>query len=250
MKFVTFLGSILILTGCISTTSGPPKPTPDKEDAAELNYQLGARYYNNGKYDLARDRLMLSLEFDDRRPETWSTLALAYEALDNPRLAREAYEQAVRVDSRSFESQNSYAVFLCRQGDFVEASRYFDRASSAPKNDNAEITLTNAGVCMVQKPDFVRAEAYFRRALEAKPNHPEALLQLALLKRETRDFLAARAFVQRFLSSNIPSPGVLFLGYQIESELGDTRAMEDYAERLIREFPSSAEARRVLGATS
>jgi type IV pilus assembly protein PilF len=250
MKFVTLLGSILILAGCVSTTSGPPKPSPDKKDAAELNYQLGARYYSNGKYDLARDRLKLSLEFDDKRAATWSTLALAYEALDNPRLAKEAYEEAVRVDPRSFESQNTYAVFLCRQGDYREAARYFDRAASAEKNDNAEITLTNAGVCMAQKPDLFAAEAFFRRALEEKENHPEALLQLALLKRDTQDFLAARAFIQRFLSRNIPSPGVLFLGYEIESELGDSRAMEDYADRLIREFPSSAEARRVLDATS
>ena len=248
MKRITVIIASLFLAACVSTTSGPPKPEADPEDAAEFNYQLGARYYRNGKFDLARDRLKLSLDFDDRRAITWYTLALTYEALENPRLARDAYEQAVRVDPGNFDAQNAYAVFLCRQSDFSGAARYFDRAARAPENDTSWVTLTNAGVCMVQKPDFAKAEEYFRSALELRPNYGEALLQLAVLKHQRGDFLAARAFVQRYLSRNPSSAGVLFLAFQIESELGDRGARRDYGDRLIREFPASPEARRVLEA--
>ncbi|MEM6512559.1 MAG: type IV pilus biogenesis/stability protein PilW [Pseudomonadota bacterium] len=246
MNKIAFLLMLGVLTGCVSTTSGPPKPTPDKEDAAEFNYQLGARYYRNGSYDLARDRLKQSLEFDDRRAITWYTLALTYEQLENPRLARESYEQAVRVDPGNYDAQNAYAVFNCRQGDFDYAARYFDRASRNEKNDRAWVTLTNAGVCMVQKPDVARAESYFRSALELRPTYGEALLQLAVLKHQNADYLGARAFMERFLSQNAPSAGVLFLAVQIEAELGDNTARRQYETRLIREFPESAEARRVL----
>ncbi len=249
MRTISLLAVVLLSAGCVSTTSGPPKPTPDKEDAAEFNYQLGARYYRNGKFDLARDRLQLSLEYDDKRAITWSTLALTYEALENPRLAKDAYEQAIRVAPRNYDAQNAYAVFLCRQGDYRAAGRHFERAADAENNDSAEITLTNAGVCMTQKPDFAQAEAYFRKALEEKQNHPEALLQLALLKKETKDYMSARAFLERFLSRNIPSPAILFLAFEIESQLGNRNGMDDYADRLIREFPASPEARRILEAT-
>lgn len=249
MRILSLFAVLLIVSACVSTTSGPPKPTPDKEDAAEFNYQLGARYYRNGKYGLARDRLKLSLEYDDKRATTWTTLALTYEALENPRLAKEAYQEAIRVAPKNYDAQNVYAIFLCRQGEYKEASRHFDRAADANDNDTAEITLTNAGVCMMQKPDLAKAEAYFRRALDEKPNHPEALLQLALLKKDTNDFLGARAFLERFLSRNIPSPAILFLAYQIEEKLDNRTGMDDYADRLIREFPTSAEARRVLEAS-
>ncbi len=246
MNKLTMVLMLVLLSGCVSTTSGPPKPTPDKEDAAEFNYQLGARYYRNGSFELARDRLKQSLDFDDRRAITWYTLALTYEALENPRLARDAYEQAVRVDPNNYDAQNAYAVFNCRQGDFDYAARFFDRASKNERNDRSWVTLTNAGVCMVQKPDVVKAEQYFRSALDVRPTYGEALLQLAILKHRNADFLGARAFMERFLSRNVPSAGVLFLAVQIETELGDNTARREYANRLIREFPESAEARRVL----
>lgn len=236
----------LLVAGCISTTTGPAKPDANDADAAELNYQLGARYYKNGNYDLARDRLLYSIELDPRRAIAHSTLALAYEQLDNRRLAIESYEKAVRVAPRNFDVLNAYAVFLCRQGEFDEANKYFDRAVRIPEYDNVEISLTNAGVCMTQKPDLARAESYFRRALEHRSKYGEALIQMCLLKHAQGEHLSARAFLQRYLNSNPPSPGVLYLGVAIETELGDDRARREYADRILREYPKSAEARRIL----
>lgn len=249
MKTTSIILCVLfLLAGCVSTTSGPPSPTPDKADAAEYNYQLGARYYRNGKYELARDRLMLSLDYDPRRAVAWSTLALTYEALENLRLAEEAYKEAVKVEPRSYDALNAYAVFLCRQQQFDRGARTFEKAATIPENDTSEISLTNAGVCMVQKPDYSSAERYFRQALEKRSSHAEALLQMCLLKFQTEDFMGARAFLQRYLTRNVSTPSVLYLGVQIEDKLGDARAKNDFEDRLIREFPTSAEARSVLAA--
>src|SRR5210317_1735388 len=97
----------VLMSVCVSTTTGTPAPEPDEADASELNYQLGARYYQNGKYDLARDRLLLALELDPKFAVAYTTLALTYEALDNQRLATEAYENAVRVAPRDFDVHNA-----------------------------------------------------------------------------------------------------------------------------------------------
>jgi len=237
-----------LLAGCISTTTGSvTEHERDDEDAAELNYQLGARYYQQGTYGLAKDRLLLATEIDPKMAVAHTTLALTYEALDNPRLARESYENAVRAAPDDFAVHNTYAVFLCRSKDFAEAQEHFDEAANHPENDNAELTLTNAGVCMGQKPDAVMAEEYFRRALDHKPSYGEALLQLCLLKYSNEDYLSARAFLQRFMSGNIPTAGVLYLASRIEDMLGNDRGRSEYEDRLIREFPASTEARRVLG---
>ena len=141
---------------------------------------------------------------------------------------------------------NTYAVFLCRQQEFAEAEKNFDRAVRIPENDNAEIMLTNAGVCMAQKPDLAKAEQFFRRALERKPSYGEALLQMCVLKHSQGDHLNARAFLQRYLSRNPPSADILYLGVEIEAKLGDDRARTDYENRILREYPTSAEARRIL----
>jgi type IV pilus assembly protein PilF len=239
----------LLATGCVTTTTttGGVLPDADKGDAAELNYQLGARYYRNGNFELARDRLLYSIDLDAKNAVAHYTLALAYEALGNLRLATESYEQAVRISPGDYKVQNAYAVFLCNQGDFDAAGEHFSTAAKIRDNDNAEITLTNAGVCMMQRPDQVRAESFFREALEHRANHGEALIQLCLLKFAQGDYLASRAFLQRYLGSSIPTPGVLYLGVQIEDRIGDERAKTEYSNRLLREFPTSPEARRILG---
>jgi type IV pilus assembly protein PilF len=99
---------------------------------------------------------------------------------------------------------------------------------------------------MTQKPDYEKAEEYFRDALKERSTYPEALIQLAALKFKTEEHLQARAFLQRYLSSNKSSPGVLYLGIQIEEALGDNRAATDYSNQLLREYPESPEARLVL----
>lgn len=236
----------LLLSGCISTTTGTAPMEADEEDAAELNYQLGARYFQNGKYELARDRLLLSIELEPKNGTAHSTLGRTYEALGNVRLATEAYEESVRIEPRNFDVQNAYSVFLCNRREFDKAEKHFDKAASHPENDNAEVTLTNAGVCMLRKPDFAAAESFFRQALDRKQNFGDALLQLCLLKYQEEDYLSSRAFLQRFMATNKTTAGVLYLGAQIEEKLGDQKARTEYVNRLIRDFPTSPEARKVL----
>ena len=237
----------LILSGCVSTTTGTPAPEPDEADAAELNYQLGARYYQNQKYQLARDRLELSIELDPKMAKAYSTLGLTYEALGNLRLATESYERAVKVAPRNFDVQNAYAVFLCRQRDYVGAKKHFAKAAEHPENDNAEQTLTNAGLCMAQKPDVAEAERFFREALERRSTYGEALLQLCLLKYQQQDYMSARAFLQRYMGVNKTSAGVLYLAAEIEGKLGNDQGRTEYLNQLLRDFPDSPEARKALG---
>lgn len=239
---------LFIFSGCVSTTTGSiTEPVRDDENAAEINYQLGARYYQQGSYELARDRLILATQIDPKMAIAYSTLALTYEALENLRLAKDAYRKAVRADSQNIDVQNTYAVFLCRQKEFSEAAKHFDKAIGHPENDSAQISMTNAGLCMLENDDYVAAEAYFRAALDRKNNYGEALIQLCLMKYREEDYLSARAFLQRFMSSNVSSPSVLYLASKIEDMLGNDRGRSEYEDQLIREHPTSPEARKVLG---
>ena len=239
----------LLLSACVSTSTGSiTEPVRDDVSAALLNYQLGARYYQQGSYELALDRLKMATEIDPKMAVAHTTLAMTYEALENPRLAREAYDKAIRVAPKDFSVQNSYAVFLCRQRDFEGAQKYFEKAANHPENDNAEVTLTNAGVCMGQKPDAAVAEKFLRMALDQKSNYAEALLQLCLLKFHNEDYLGARAFLHRYMAVSVTSSGVLYLAAKIEDLLGNDKGRVEFEDRLIREFPTSDEARKVLGA--
>lgn len=247
-----FLRSVLVvsllglLAGCVSTTTGKTIQESNDSDAADVNYQLAIRYFQNGNYELARDRLLHSIKLNPRRGIVWSTLATTYEQLDNLRLAEEAHDKAVNLSPRDFNVQNGYAVFLCRQQRYDDAEAQFARSVKALTNDNPEVMLTNAGVCMMQKPDYAKAEDYFRQALERRPNHGESLLQMSLLEYTTEDYLRARAFLQRYRSTNAVNSGVLYLCVLIEEKLGDERARTECANELLRDFPTSQEAKRLL----
>ena len=251
-KSDSFLRTVLVcsafglLAGCVSTTTGSTAPESNDADAADVNFQLAIRYFQNGKYELARDRLLHSVKLNPRRGIVWSTLATTYEQLDNLRLAEDAHDRAAQLSPRDFNVQNGYAVFLCRQQRYDDAEAQFARSIKALTNDNPEVMLTNAGVCMMQKPDYAKAEEYFRQALERRPNHGEPLLQLSLLEYTTEDYLRARAFLQRYRSSNAVTPGVLYLCVLIEEKLHDERARDECANELLRDFPKSQEAKRLL----
>ena len=189
MKKSEFIAVVIIaglsLTGCISsTTTGSIAPESDADDAAEYNYQLGARYYQSQSYELARDRLERAVDLDPKLAKAYMTLGMTYEALDNNRLATQAYKNAIDAAPRGFNTQNA--------------------------------------------------------------NYGEALLQLCLLKYRQQDYLNARAFLQRFMGSNPMTAGVLLLAADIEEKLGNETGRMEFVNQLLREFPDSPEARRVL----
>lgn len=242
--------ALLLIAGCVSTTTTSRSSEAEGEgDAGQQYYALGARYYRNGNYELAKERLEYALELNPKMANAHYTLALTYEKLGNIRLATEHYNEAVHVAPNSYDARNAYAVFLCRQRRFDEAIKQFDKALKIPDNNNRHVILTNAGACMVGKPDFVKAEQYFRDALQERSTYGEALLQLAALKHKAGEDLQARAFLQRYLAKNKASSATLYLGIQIEKSLGDDRASTDYMNKLLRDFPDSIEAKLALDAS-
>ena len=244
-KLLVVTAIISILCGCVSSTTDVRR-FQQRDDAAEQNYQLGAQYFRNGSYVLALDRLQRALEYDSRMASAHSMLASTHAQLGNTRLATESFNRAVRLAPRDHDIRNAYAVFLCGQRNYDEAQKQFDRAIKGRQNDNPEIMMSNAGVCMAKKPDLALAEQYFRQAIERRPGYGEALIQLAALKHRTGDSLTARAFLQRYFARNAATAVVLDLAIQIETELGDDRAATNYLNRLLRDFPDSPEARRTL----
>ena len=238
---------ISMLCGCVTSTStSQTRQFEESDEAADHNYQLGVQYFRKGNYALARDRLTRALDFDPKMAPAHSMLALTYVQLSNTRLATEHFDQAVRYGPNDQDVRNAYAVFLCGQGDYDEARKQFDRAINIRVNDNPEVMMSNAGVCMAKKPDLELAEQYFRQAIARRPNYGEALIQLAALKHRTEDNLTARAFLQRYLAFNEASAAVLYLAIQIETQLGMDREATDYLNRLLRDFPDSPEARQTL----
>ncbi|HET9680061.1 MAG TPA: type IV pilus biogenesis/stability protein PilW [Gammaproteobacteria bacterium] len=238
--FVCLL-SALLLQGCV--TVGPEFEDANETKAAKLNVQLGIRYMQQGRTQLALEKLLKAKQQDASVPGIYTGLAVLYERMGETELARENYKQALDLAPNDPGVQNNYGAYLCRTGEYRESVEYFLMAAGNPQYDTPEAALTNAGVCAKQIPDLALAEQFFRKALRIDNDFQLALIGMAELSFAQDNWLQARAFLQRFSAAGQMTPHALWLSYQVEKKLGATQAAREYAKRLYRDFPQSDETR-------
>lgn len=234
----------LLLTGC----ARPTGPTSEEPDAARLNLQLGAAYMQQGRFDVALEKLNKALALNERMPEAHNAIALLYEGTNQPALAEQHYQRAMALNPDYTLAQMNYAQFLCAHNRIAEGEqRFLGIIGNPPAGavDAAYNAYAGAAVCALAANDRQRADAYLRQALALKPDGARALYQLANLYYTTGDYMKARAFLQRYHDQAGYSPESLWLGISIEDKLGDTPLRQEYANLLLSRFGDSDAARRL-----
>jgi len=221
------------------------KAIASNEDAAQYNTQLGLDYLQRGKLDFAKEKLERALEQDPTLPQAHTAMALLYEQLGEAERADKHYRKALSLSPEA-AMHNNYGVFLCRQGKREKAEEHFIEAIGDRLYRTPEAALTNLGFCLRQDGELERAEEYFRQALRRNSRFPDALWQMANVAYEQENYLQARAFLQRYAERAPEGPQVLSLGMRIEMELGDDAAVEDYEQKLRRDYPESVQTRQLL----
>lgn len=236
----------LTLVACGTTgASGGRRSTPRNAKAADIQVQLGSSYMQQGKLDLALEKLTRAVQLDPRSAMAHSVLAILYEQIKHEDRAAEHYAKSVTLPNAGGDVRNNYGQFLCRRQRFVEADAQFQSALKDPFYKAQAVVATNAGICARNAGDLERAEDYLRAALQQQPDYAAALLPMASVLKARGQHLNARAFVQRFEATGQTSAEMLALGVEVEQALGDQGAAADYRARLLREFPASPEARRL-----
>ncbi|MGH8496749.1 MAG: type IV pilus biogenesis/stability protein PilW [Gammaproteobacteria bacterium] len=242
--------AILILAAalgaCVTTGAYDSGGEENPESAARYNLELGVSYLEQGRLDLARDKLERALEQDPDSAEVHAAAALMYNEARDYDKAEKHYETAVRLDRENSAVLNSYAVFLCSRDRFEAAEANFLEAARNPYYQTPEVAYANAGVCARRLGEPEKAERYFRESLDANPRYEHALLQMADLSYQQKNYLQARAFLQRYTEATTATAEALWLGVRTERAMGDTAAAENYATRLKSEYPRSSQTRLLL----
>jgi type IV pilus assembly protein PilF len=238
LRSVSLCVAAIVLSAC----AGGGAERPSIESAAVANMNLGAGYLQQGRTDLAIERLQRALAQNPRLVEAHTTIALAYDQIGSLEEAEMHYRRATELDPANAGAANAYAAFLCnRQNRWADAEPYFRRAAENPTYATPEVPLTNAGVCARAAGENEAAADSFRAALARNPSYPDALLNMMELSYQDENFLQTRAFVQRYLTARPPTAAVLWLCVNVERELGDTAAADRCAAQLRSGFQGSAE---------
>ncbi|HZP67679.1 MAG TPA: type IV pilus biogenesis/stability protein PilW [Rudaea sp.] len=232
-----------LMAGCMATggTRVSDNKNEKREDAARVRTELGERYMQQAKYELALENLQKALEYDPNYVDAHTVMAVLYERLGNTKEAGDHYARAADLAPKSGAANNNYGQFLCASGRFTEAQKYFSRAMEDPFYKTPDVLYTNAGMCLIDHDgsQVDQAETDFRKALEANPKNAAALYYMAKTLYAKNDYFRARAFIQRFEAVGHPSPDALLLARNIESKLGNTEGAREYAQRLHEQFPDS-----------
>ena len=234
------LAAALAVAGCVTNTVG--QNAGSLEEAAQFNVQLGLEYMKQGRRELAFEKLRRALEQDPDYAGAHTAIAYAYSVYGEPERAETHYERALQLDRNNAGIRNTYGTFLCEQGRMAEAERMMLRAANAPDYGTPEIAWTNAGLCAERAGDPVKAERFYREALRVNERYPQALWQMAQVSLSASNPLPARGFLQRYHAVAPRSAQSLWLGYRVETALGDEAAASVYASRLRADFGDSPEA--------
>jgi type IV pilus assembly protein PilF len=222
---------------------------PSGNEAAKINIQLGQAYLSQGKLDMAMDKLKKAIELSPRNPDGHTVIAVLYEQLGNADMAGKHYQEARKLAPESGLTANNLGRFLCSQGQYDKSDALFASALMDPFYRSPETALLNRGSCAMSAGKFDVASESLRQALERNPNMSDALYQSAMLAMQRKDPMRARAFIERYLGAAPASPQALMFAIEIEQSLDNNRAVARYRERLVQEFPESAEAESLHNTT-
>ena len=212
-----------------------------RDSPAAIYVEMGIAYLRDNQPAIALKKLKKAISVDPQNAEAHNVIAILYERLGNIGLAGEHYEKAVTLQPQNPYIRNARGSFFCKQGFYEKAGREFDDALTNPLYPTPWVAMANAGLCAELSGNMVEAETYYRKALSSNDKYPQALYQMAKLSLAQKNYLSARAYLERYNSVARATAASLWLGVQIERSLGDPIRMRDYSTQVIEEFPDAPE---------
>ena len=234
----------MLLFGIIACngTSSNLRPRTTTHDAVHANINLGMEYMRQGNYEKALEILERARMIDPGYFDTYNMLGIFYQTIGDNNEAERNFKRALSLSHNSPGILNNYGQLLYAMDKCDKAIDLFMEAAGNPLYDTPEIPYYNAGRCALKQGNATRAEQYLRKSLEINPTLPASLIAMSEVSFENKNYLSARGYLQRYMEVSENTPRSLWLGIQIENELGDKNAVSSYALLLRNNFPTSKEA--------
>ena len=239
---VILFPALLLLWACEPTGMGNLKSGRTTTDnAVTANINVGVEYMRRKEFEKALEKLERARDLDPGYYQSYSMLGVLYQRLGENQQAEENFKKALKLNGTDAPTLNNYGQFQCDTGHFNEAMQSFKRAAGNPLYETPEIPLTNAGLCAMRNKEEKGAEQNLRKALQRNPKFTQALLPMIQISYDDGNYLSARGYLQRYLEVGQQTSRTLWLGIQIEKQLGDDNAVSSYALLLRNNFPDSRE---------
>lgn len=227
---------LCLLTACVTHTDGRKV---DEVEAAKANVELGMAYMQNGNLPLAKEKLERAAKQDPKNANVYWAMAALYERMEQPKEADQNYLKAMNLQPGNSNIVNTYAVFLCRNGQVDRAVPLFDKVIADRLYQTPYAAAANAGMCLRDDKRNADALRYFERALALGPGFADAAIGLADLQLAQGNPDAARRTVDTFLANGNKSADLLVVGVRAAVSQKECGFTQNYARLLRRDFPNA-----------
>lgn len=168
---ITFIILALCTGGCRSLNVDHKH---QQKEAAEANVKLGMYYLlEKSNAAQAKQKFLKATTQAPTDPMVWYSLAYFEERVGEIEVAHAHYLQAIKLSPKEGATQNNYAAFLCRQGEYRKSVGHFINATQDSHYLNTAKAYDNAAQCAAKIPDQALAEKYLElaraRGLEVMP---------------------------------------------------------------------------------
>lgn len=216
------------------------------QKAALANVELGLGYLAQGQVTRAKGKLTRALKLAPRTAETHSAMAFFLEKVGDIKDAEKAHQKAIKYSKSPGSVYNNYGAFLCRQSRFKEADDAFQTSIADKTYSRTAEVFENAGVCALKWQDNAKAEKYFLTAIRHDPKRSTALLELASLDIQNKNFDAAKQMLTQYKQVSEPSARSLWLNIELARNMNNENAVASHALLLKNLFEDSPEYKEYM----
>lgn len=247
MKGLFVLLVVIVLTGCVTETTGGADMEADPKAALDRRVQLARQYIGRGDWENAKRNLELASDLEPNNPQVHEAFALVYQSTGEDALAEESFKRALKLDPKFSRARNNYAAFLFAMGRYADAEPHFERVTTDTLYSGRPLAFINLGLCRLRLDKNAAAEDAFTRALRMDRRNPIALLEMGYLRLSDGDVGQAESYygIYRTVAPK-QSPRGLILGIEIARKNGDKNAQSSYELALRNLYPESAEYQRYV----
>ncbi|WDD99904.1 type IV pilus biogenesis/stability protein PilW [Thalassomonas actiniarum] len=246
------LTALSLLSGCVTQEyAGDNTPVvqndSSNDDIALTRISLALGYLKMGNTTQAKSNLEKAKRFAPKLVQVHTAFAHYYETVGENKLAVEAYEQALSLESDDADTLNNYGVFLCRQNRLEQAEKQFLKAIAVPSYLQVAQSYENLALCHLKADNFNQAEQFLEKAIQHNPSRAAVMLQMVTLQYARGDYRQAQLYLKKFEKSvRRFSAEALALAYKLYKKQGKTSVANNYGVMLVKMFPTSWQAKQYL----
>ncbi|MCY1532163.1 Photosystem I assembly protein Ycf3 [compost metagenome] len=242
-----FLLIASLLAGCVSTGDVDPMRTGKGRDEARDAYiQLGIGYLQQGASERAKVPLKKALELDPSSADAHAALALVFQIEMEPKLADEHFLKAISQRRDDARLLNNYGSFLFEQKRYKEAFERYQQAAQDNLYPERSRVFENLGLTSMALGQREQAKHYFERSLRLNNRQPRALLEMAMMSYEDKQYVPARRYYDSYSALSEQSARSLLLGARLASIFEDRDKAASLGLQLKRIYPGTPEYQQYL----